>query len=78
MEVPVSVADTTVLAGKTLTHVLGRYELPIEERVFLPKEGFYVLDSINDEALYFSVDGSFANSNGELLRIDGKVKVDQN
>jgi hypothetical protein len=70
--------DTTVLAGKSLVHLLGRYELPIEERVFLPKEGYYILDSITDEALFFSVDGTFANKSGELLRFDGKVKIDQN
>lgn len=79
MEVPPNASsDTTVLAGKSLVHLLGRYELPIEERIFLPKEGFFTLDSITDEALFFSVDGIFANKSGEQLRFDGEVKVDQN
>lgn len=70
--------DTIVLAGKSLVHLLGRYALPIEERVFLPKDGFFILDSITDESLFFSVDGTFANKSGELLRFDGAVKIDQN
>lgn len=79
MEVPPDAGpDTTVLAGKSLVHLLGRYGLPIEERIFLPKDGFYILDSITDEALFFSIDGTFANKSGELLRFDGAVKIDQN
>ncbi|MDH3891100.1 MAG: hypothetical protein OEV49_08435 [candidate division Zixibacteria bacterium] len=69
--------DSTVLAGNTLVHLLGRYELSTEERVFLPKEGFYLLDSIADQSLYFSVDGTFANKGGEQLKFDGKVRVDK-
>lgn len=79
MEVPPDAGpDTLVLAGKSLVHLLGRYALPIEERVFLPQDGFFILDSITDEALFFSVDGTFANKSGEELRFDGKVKIDQN
>lgn len=68
--------SSVVLAGNTLVHLLGRYELPVEERVFLPKEGFYSLDSIDDKSLYFSVDGIFANKSGELIKFDGNVKID--
>jgi hypothetical protein len=79
MEVPyVAGSDRTVLTGKTLVHLLGRYELPIKERVFLPKEGFYSLDSITDEELYFTVDGTFTNKSGERLKFDGEFKVGQN
>lgn len=79
MEVPPDAGpDTVVLAGNSLVHLLGRYALPIEERVFLPQEGFFILDSITDESLYFRVDGTFANKSGELLRFDGAVKIDQN
>lgn len=78
MEVPPDFGpDTAVLAGNSIVHLLGRYELPIEERIFLPKEGFYILDSIADDAVFFSVDGTFANKSGELLRFDGKVKIDR-
>ena len=79
MEVPPEAStDTSALAGKALVHLLGRYELPIEERIFLPKDGFYTLDSIIDEGLFFTVDGIFVNKSGERLRFDGKFKVDQN
>ena len=79
MEVPLEVGpDTSVLTGKALVHILGRYELPIEDRVFLPKDGFYILDSIADEKLFFSVDGIFSNKSGEQLIFDGEFKVDTN
>ena len=70
--------DSLVLVDRSLVHILGRYELPIEERVFLPREGYYIIDSVTDGSIFFTIDGAFANKTGDQIEFDGRIKVDHN
>ncbi len=70
--------DSLVLVDRSLVHILGRYELPIEERVFLPREGYYIVDSVTDRSIFFTIDGAFTNKAGDQIEFDGRIKVNHN
>ncbi len=70
--------DSSVLVDRSLVHILGRYELPIEERVFLPREGYYIIDSVTDRSIFFTINGAFTNKTGDQIEFDGRIKVDRN
>ncbi len=70
--------DSSVLIDRSLVHILGRYELPIEERVFLPHEGYYIIDSVTDRSIFFTIDGAFTNKTGDQIEFDGRIKVNRN
>ena len=70
--------DSLILVDRSLVHILGRYELPIEERVFLPREGYYIVDSVTDRSIFFTIDGSFANKTGDQIEFDGRFQVHHN
>ena len=70
--------DSLVLVDRSLVHILGRYESPIEERVFLPHEGYYIVDSVTDRSIFFTIDGTFGNKAGSQIELDGRFKVNRN
>ncbi len=75
VEIPYGAApDTASLIDKSLVHVLGRYEEPIENRVFLPARGFYVVDSLTDDGAFLTVKGTFVNNKNDSLSFDGRVR----
>jgi hypothetical protein len=71
-------ADSSTLVHRSLLHVLGRYEQPIEERVFLPREGYYIIDSVTYGSIYFTVEGAFTNRSGAELQLNGRFSIDRN
>ena len=75
---PMPQRDTSVLVDRSLIHILGRYEQPIEERVFLPREGLYIVDSITEGDIFFTIDGVYANASGDRIQLDGRFKVSHN
>jgi len=68
-------AGRTVLADNSFVHLLGRFEQSPQSKTFLPSSGFFVIDSIADGHLFGDIDGSYRNSEGQLLSFDGKFKV---
>lgn len=75
---PMPGPDSSVLVDRSLVHILGRYELPIDERVFLPREGYYIVDSVTDHSIFFTIDGTFGNKTGSQIELDGRFKVNHN
>lgn len=70
--------DSLVLVDRSLVHILGRYEMPIGERVFLPHDGYYIVDSVTDRSIFFTIDGAFTNKTGDLIEFDGRFQVNHN
>lgn len=67
--------DSFSLPGKSFVTILGRYDWPVEDKAFLPQEGFYLIDSIASGRLFMTVRGAFHNRNGAELAYDGRFKV---
>lgn len=67
--------DTIALLDHSVVQVLGRYEQPAESKIFLPKEGTFVIDSLANNKLYGTVVGTFENPPGQTLKMDGNFWV---
>lgn len=64
------------LKDNSLVQLLGHYELPREDKIFLPQEGRLVIDSIVDMKMLFGeVNGRFTNHQGKEIAYDGQFKV---
>ena len=63
--------DTISLLGQSMVQVLGRYEQSPESKIFLPKEGTFVIDSLTDDKLYGTISGRYENTPGQSLWMDG-------
>lgn len=59
----------------SFVQVLGRYEQPDEEKIFLPQSGSLVIDSIAGKQMYCTLDGKYANRKGTPLGYVGQFKV---
>ena len=69
------VADTIDLQGNSFVHLLGRYDLPTESKIFLPVLGTFVVDSVTSKNLFGAIHGQYENKSGALLGFDGQFKV---
>ncbi len=67
--------DTIVLAGNSFVQLLGRYELPLESKIFLPASGTFVVDSVTSQNLFGAIQGRYENRSGAPLEFDGRFKV---
>lgn len=63
------------LVGNSLVHLLGRYDLSRESKIFLPESGAWLIDSVTSKHLYGTIDGQFANSEGTKVGYNGRFKV---
>lgn len=63
------------LVGNSMVHLLGRYDLSREAKIFLPESGAWVIDSVTTKHLYGSIDGQFENSDGAKVGYNGRFKV---
>lgn len=63
------------LIDNSFAHQLGRYDIPAEEKVYLPTFGSLVMDSVIDDRLFATIHGRFATHGGKTLAIDGQFKV---
>ena len=77
LELPAKVVPGTIsLPDHSLVQLLGKYELPPEEKIFKPVEGTFVIDSIVEmKTLFGEVKGQFANHRGQQIGYDGRFKV---
>ena len=69
------VADTIDLPGNSFVHLLGRYDLPTESKIFLPVSGTFVVDSVTSKNLFGTIHGQYENRSGTPLDFDGQFKV---
>jgi hypothetical protein len=68
-------ADTIDLRGNSFVHLLGRYDLPAESKIFLPVLGTFVVDSVTSKNLFGTINGRYENRSGAPLGFDGQLKV---
>lgn len=59
----------------SFVQVLGRYEQSDEEKIFLPKSGSLVIDSISGNKMFCTLDGKYANRQGTPLDYVGQFKI---
>ena len=50
-------------------------QLPVEQKLFEPQSGYFVVDSILKQELYVSVNGSFKNINDISFDLAGNFKL---
>jgi hypothetical protein len=63
------------LTDNSFVQLLGRYERPAEDKMYLPRDGELVVDSLAGKRLYGSLNGSFENRLGELVGFEGRFKA---
>lgn len=68
-------AGRMILADNSFVQLLGRFEQSPQTKIFLPASGFFVIDSIAGGHLFGELDGSYRNSERQVLSFDGKFKV---
>jgi len=68
-------ADTINLQRNSFVQFMGRYDVPAEEKIFLPESGTLVVDSLVDKRLYGTVDGAYTNKQGQEVGFTGRFKV---
>jgi hypothetical protein len=68
-------ADTIDLQGNSFVHLLGRYDLPAESKIFLPSSGTFVVDSVTSKHLFGTIHGQYENRSGTPLDFDGQFKM---
>jgi hypothetical protein len=69
------VPDTLSLAGRSYAHMLGRYEMSADNKIFRPASGTLVIDSVVKKHLYASIDGTYLNPDSMALTCSGQFKI---
>ena len=67
--------DTLSLKGRSYIHMLGRYEMAAENKIFRPDSGSLVIDSVAKKHLFASIDGTFLNPDSLVLTCRGQFKI---
>lgn len=77
VQLPSQIRPGTIpLQDNSLVQMLGRYELPLEDKLFLPVEGYLVIDSIAAKrTLFGELNGRFVNHLGQEISYEGRFKV---
>ncbi len=70
-----AVGSVTLDDKNSFVQVLGRYEQPDEQKIFLPRSGSLVIDSISGNRMYCTLDGKYANRKGTPLDYVGQFKI---
>ncbi len=63
------------LTDHAFVQIMGRYELPKEEKLFAEASGTMAVDSLSGKRVYMSLDGEFKNPQGATLEISGQFRV---
>jgi len=72
---PLPVADTIPLTGNSFLQQLGRYEVEVENKMYFPVEGVFVVDSLAGKNLFGGIDGRFENRLKDTVAFQGQFKV---
>jgi len=67
------------LNNNSFVQLLGYYELPAEEKIFIARSGEFSVDSLSDKHLFGSLDGTFENNLNQPVAFRGefRVKIDR-
>lgn len=63
------------LENNSFVQLLGFYELPAEEKIFIARAGKFAIDSLTDKQLFGSMDGTYENNLKEPVKFRGEFKV---
>ena len=63
------------LIGNSFINLLEHYELKSEEKVFLPRSGYYQIDSVTSSLMFLTIDGEFINQNNISVSLNGQFKI---
>ncbi|MFZ5979745.1 MAG: hypothetical protein ACOYVF_03855 [Candidatus Zixiibacteriota bacterium] len=63
------------LTGKSFIQLLGRYDQPADNKIFVPQSGTLVIDSLVNQMLFATLNGLYATNSGETVAFDGRFKV---
>jgi hypothetical protein len=66
---------TLPLENSSFVQLLGQYDIPLEEKMYLAREGSLVVDSISDKHLFGTIDGNYENNLGEPISFRGRFRV---
>ena len=67
------------LENNSFVQLLGFYERPPENKIYIARSGEFSVDSLTDKHLFGSIDGSFENELQEPVTFKGefRVKIDR-
>jgi len=63
------------LKDNSFLNLLGHFERPVDETVYMPESGDLLIDSATDSHLFGTLNGEFANSAGERIGFEGQFKA---
>jgi len=76
VQLPKDFTAGTIAAQKnSFVQIMGRFDQPLEERIYTGRSGSITVDSVNSKHLYASIDALYRNSLDDSLRFDGRFRV---
>lgn len=63
------------VADNSLVQIMGRYDLPVEDKLYHGLSGKVVIDSVTKKHLYAAIDAEYRNRLDDRLSFKGKFKV---
>lgn len=66
---------TINLKEKSFLQLMGRYDVEVEDKIFLATAGSCSVDSLNSKSVFFTIDGKFTNRVNETLEFSGQFKM---
>ncbi|RKX26034.1 MAG: hypothetical protein DRP45_04540 [Candidatus Zixiibacteriota bacterium] len=63
------------LKNNSFVQLMGQFELEPEKKMFIAQEGTLTIDSLAGKRLFGTIDGMFANKQGESVLLEGQFKV---
>lgn len=63
------------LENNSFVQLLGYYELPAEQKIYLARSGEFSVDSLTDKHMFGSIEGTFENNRNEPVSFKGEFQV---
>jgi hypothetical protein len=76
MEMPMLPKPATIdLRGNSFVRLMQFYEIPPDDKIFLPVSGQFIIDSVKSDDVYATFrDGRWENKQGLAVRFEGSLK----
>jgi len=68
-------AEVLPLRNNAFAYLLGYFDRPIEQKVYLGREGTLTIDSLSGRNLFLTIAGRFENSVADTLGFEGRFKI---
>lgn len=69
-------SGSILLKDHAFLDMLGHFELPVDETVYLGGGGELIVDSVTDSHIFGTLDGWFQNSSGKSIGYEGQFKAE--